>query len=74
MAADSDSEPPDEAEQVEGMLGVARSVVSTCLAVRREDTVLVVTDPMTSTIARAMYEAAARITERLILVMIPPSL
>ena len=74
MAADSDSEPLDEAEQAEGMLGVARSVVSTCLAVRREDTVLVITDPMTSTIARALYEAAARITERLILVMIPPSL
>jgi leucyl aminopeptidase (aminopeptidase T) len=74
MAADSDSEPLDEAEQAEEMLGVARSVVSTCLAVRREDTVLVITDPMTSTIARALYEAAARITERLILVMIPPSL
>ena len=74
MAADSDSEPLDEAERAEGMLGVARSVVSTCLAVRREDTVLVITDPMTSTIARSLYEAAARITERLILVMIPPSL
>ena len=74
MAADSKSGPRDEAERAEAILATARSVVSTCLDIRKDEEVVVITDPFTSEIGRALYEAAAKITDRILLVMMPPSL
>ncbi len=74
MVADSDSKTLGEAGQTEAVLATARSVVSTCLDIRKDEEVVVITDPSTSDIGRALYEAAAKITDRILLVMIPPSL
>ncbi|MBR79699.1 MAG: hypothetical protein CMA88_02815 [Euryarchaeota archaeon] len=69
--------PPEEASEdlgsSEAMLATARSVVRTCLQIRREEDVLVITDPETSEIGQALYEEAARVTDRILLVMMPPT-
>ena len=57
----------------EAMLSTARSVIRTCLQVRREDDVLVITDPDTAEVGQALYEEAARVTDRILLVMMPPT-
>lgn len=57
----------------EELLSTARSVVRTCLQVRREEDVLVITDPETSEVGQAIYEEAARVTDRILLVMMPPT-
>jgi len=57
----------------EAMLSTARSVVRTCLQVRREEDVLVITDPYTAEVGQALYEEAARVTDRILLVMMPPT-
>ena len=46
----------DEEEVGESLLSSARSVVRTCLQIRKEEDVLVITDPETSTIGKALYE------------------
>jgi len=48
-------------------------VIRTCLQVRREEDVLVITDPETSEVGQALYEEAARVTDRILLVMMPPT-
>ena len=57
----------------EELLSTARSVVRTCLQVRREEDVLVITDPETAEVGQAIYEEAARVTDRILLVMMPPT-
>jgi leucyl aminopeptidase (aminopeptidase T) len=57
----------------EAMLSTARSVIRTCLQVRREEDVLVITDPNTAEVGQALYEEAARVTDRILLVMMPPT-
>lgn len=57
----------------EAMLSTARSVIRTCLQVRREEDVLVITDPDNSEVGQALYEEAARVTDRILLVMMPPT-
>ena len=73
MTGDEDVLPIGNSEINEGILSTARSVVRTCLQIRKEEDVLVITDPMTSRIGKALYEEAARVTERILMVMIPPS-
>ena len=46
----------------EAMLSTARSVIRTCLQVRREEDVLVITDPETAEVGQSLYEEAARVT------------
>ena len=72
MAADDDTDLPT-GDRTEAMLSTARSVVRTCLQVRREEDVLVITDPQTAEIGQALYEEAARVTDRILLVMMPPT-
>jgi leucyl aminopeptidase (aminopeptidase T) len=55
------------------MLSTARSVVRTCLQIRREEDVLIITDPDTSEVGQALYEEASRVTDRILLVMMPPT-
>jgi len=64
---------PDGAVEDEALLSTARSVVRTCLQIRKEEDVLVITDPETSRIGKALYEEAARVTERILMVMMPPT-
>jgi len=64
-------EPSDDLS--EAMLTAARSVVRTCMQIRPSEHVLVVTDPETSEVGRALYEATAEVTDRILLMMMPPS-
>lgn len=58
---------------IQAMLSTARSVVRTCLQIRREEDVLIITDPDTSEVGQALYEEASRVTDRILLVMMPPT-
>tara|TARA_B000000475_G_scaffold213819_1_gene175988 strand:- start:1905 stop:2939 length:1035 start_codon:yes stop_codon:yes gene_type:complete len=57
----------------ESMLTSARSVIRTCLQIRPFEPVLIVTDPESSAIGRALYEAAAEVTDRTLMMMMPTS-
>ena len=65
------AEPSDDLS--EAMLTAARSVVRTCMQIRPSEHVLVVTDPETSEVGRALYEATAEVTDRILLMMMPRS-
>ena len=70
MASKDGSRGPENSEE---MLSTARSVIRTCLQVRREEDVLVITDPDTADVGQALYEEASRVTDRILLVMMPPT-
>ncbi len=70
MASKDGSRGPENSE---AMLSTARSVIRTCLQVRREEDVLVITDPDTADVGQALYEEASRVTDRILLVMMPPT-
>ena len=55
----------------EALNKAADTVCKECMQLQRKENVLVVTDPHTSTIGQALYEAAARISDRVLLVMMP---
>ena len=63
----------DSENDTESMLTSARSVIRTCLQIRPFETVLIVTDPESSAIGRALYEAAAEVTDRTLMMMMPTS-
>jgi leucyl aminopeptidase (aminopeptidase T) len=48
-------------------------VIRTCLQIRPFEPVLIVTDPESSAIGRALYEAAAEVTDRTLMMMMPTS-
>ncbi len=62
-----------EEQREEAMLTAARSVVRTCMQVRPVESVLILTDPESSEIGRSLYEATARVTDRVLMMMMPPS-
>ncbi len=49
----------------------ADMVVSTCMQMRSWENVLVITDPDTAEIGQALYEASSRISDRVLMVMMP---
>jgi len=53
------------------ILTTSRSIIRTTLQLRREEDCLIITDPTTSEIGQAIYEAAAEVTDRIMLVMMP---
>ena len=63
----------DSETDSESMLTSARSVIRTCLQIRPFEPVLIVTDPESSAIGRALYEAAAEVTDRTLMMMMPTS-
>lgn len=73
MAEESDVSIGDDGEREEAMLTAARSVVRTCMQVRPHEHVLVVTDPSTADVGRSLYEAAAEVTDRILMMMMPRS-
>ena len=73
MSGELGSDVGDSEEYAESMLTSARSVIRTCLQVRPFEPVLIVTDPDSSTIGRALYEAAAEVTDRTLMMMMPTS-
>ena len=72
MSEEDEGEMSEAEELAEAMLTAARSVVRTCMQVRSNESVLIVTDPVTADVGRSLYEAAARVTDRILLVMMPP--
>ena len=63
----------DTDELAEAMLTASRSVVRTCMQIRPSEHVLVVTDPECSEVGQSLYEAVAEVTDRVLLMMMPPS-
>ena len=55
----------------EALSRAADTVCKECMQIQRKENVLIVTDPHTTTIGQALYEAAARISDRVLLVMMP---
>ena len=73
MSEEQDQAEVDEQDLEEEMLTAARSVIRTCMQVRPHENVLVVTDPTTSEVGRALYEAASEVTDRILMMMMPRS-
>ena len=63
MSEHQRNENENSEEYAESMLTSARSVIRTCLQIRSFETVLIVTDPESSLIGRALYEASAEVTD-----------
>ena len=72
MSETEDTTADREEELEKAMLTAARSVVMTCMQLRSVEAVLVITDPESSEVGRALYEAASEVTERVLLMMMPP--
>jgi len=72
MSDETGIEKLSDEEINESMLISARSVVRTCMEIRNHEDVLIITDTETSEIGRSLYEAAAEVTDRVLLIMIPP--
>ena len=69
-----DGPPQDEMndeERAEKMKAAAKMVVKTCMDIRRGENVLVVCDPSTSEIGQALHEAASKISDRTLLIIMP---
>ena len=62
-----------DAKSEEALAKAADTVCKECMQILRKENVLILTDPHTSTIGQALYEAAARISDRVLLVMMPTS-
>ena len=60
-----------DAASEEALVRAADTVCKECMQIHRNENILIVTDPQTSTIGQALYEAAARISDRVLLVMMP---
>ena len=60
-----------DAASEEALARAADTVCKECMQIHRNENILIVTDPQTSTIGQALYEAAARISDRVLLVMMP---
>jgi leucyl aminopeptidase (aminopeptidase T) len=73
MTEDTGIEDLSHEEIVESMIVSARSIVRTCMEIRNHEDVVIITDTHTSEIGRALYEAAAEVTDRVLLLMIPPA-
>ena len=73
MAEEGESSMTGAEELAEAMLTSSRSVVRTCMQIRPSEHVLVVTDPHCSEVGQSLYEAAAEVTDRVLLMMMPPS-
>ena len=73
MADEAGIENFSQEEIIESMLVSARSIIRTCMEIRNHEDVVIITDTHTSEIGRALYEAAAEVTDRVLLMMIPPA-
>ena len=73
MSEADETQPDADEQREEAMLTAARSVVRTCMQVRPVESVLILTDPESSEMGRALYEATARVTDRVLMMMMPPS-
>ena len=73
MSENRENDIESSEEFVESMLTSARSIIRTCLQIRSFETTLIVTDPESSVIGRALYEASAEVTDRTLMIMMPTS-
>ena len=69
LVADSSDELDPASE--EALSRAADTVCRECMQIQRKENILIVTDPHTSTIGQALYESAAKISDRVLLVMMP---
>lgn len=71
MARQSEDETVDEDALEAALTRAADTVCKECMQIQRSENVLVITDPHTAEIGAALYEAAANISDRVLLVMMP---
>ena len=72
MSEETSIEEISNQEIIDSMLVSSRSIVRTCMEIRNHEDVLIVTDTETSEIGRSLYEAASEVTDRVLLIMMPP--
>ena len=72
-SSDEDISPEDEKILSKKLRASARTVVRTCMQMRSYENTLIITDPYTSKIGQAIYEQASLISERVLLLMMPPT-
>ena len=73
-SSDDDGGPMLDDDKVEKKLRAsARMVVRTCMQMRSYENTLIITDPHTSQVGQAIYEQASLISERVLLLMMPPT-
>ena len=71
---DDDGGPMLDDDKLEKKLRAsARMVVRTCMQMRSYENTLIITDPHTSQVGQAIYEQASLISERVLLLMMPPT-
>lgn len=49
----------------------AKTVIETCMQLRSHENLLVITDPHTAEIGQALYEAGSKVSDRVLMVMMP---
>jgi leucyl aminopeptidase (aminopeptidase T) len=70
--ADSSSEAKSDSIKAEKALKKsADTVIRTCMQIRPHEKILVITDPHSADIGQALYEAASRVADRVLMVMMP---
>ena len=73
-SSDDDGSPMLDDDEVEKKLRAsARMVVRTCMQMRSYENTLIITDPHTSQVGQAIYEQASLVSERVLLLMMPPA-
>ena len=69
---DDDFDEDSKEETFENLLNsAAKIVVNTCMEIRRHESVLVVADPSTSEIGQELYKVASKISNNVLLVIMP---
>jgi leucyl aminopeptidase (aminopeptidase T) len=68
---DEDDDVIIESDIEAALAKAAETVCKSCMQIQRSENVLIVTDPHTAEIGQALYEAAANISDRVLLVMMP---
>jgi leucyl aminopeptidase (aminopeptidase T) len=67
----SDKEDIDDVDPAEKMARSARTVIDTCMDVRRGENILIVCDSTTTEIGQALHDAASLRSDRVLLVVMP---
>jgi len=71
VLVNEESDSIDAEELLNALLESARTVVRTCMDIRRGENVLIVCDPTTSEIGQALHEAASERSDRVLLIVMP---
>ena len=66
-----ESPPEGDSQEIDLMAKSARTVIDTCMDLRRGENILVICDPTTTDIGQALHDAASKRSDRVLLVVMP---